>query len=98
MILAVSKKHSPQPIYSKECSSRLAEELDDGSHLRSGERLGSLLVALGYHRWPHASGEVHLLAKMAQGSVLVVVGVIQLCQVPEVVGFYRKFIHSFVHR
>ena len=46
--------------------SRLAEEPHYRSHLRSGERLGVLLVALGTHRLPHAAREVHLFAKVPQ--------------------------------
>ena len=57
---------------------RFAEELNYRPHLRSGERLGVLLVALGTHRFPHAAREVHLFAKVPQGTVIVVVGVIQL--------------------
>ena len=56
----------------------LAEELHYRSHLRSGERLGVLLVALGTHRLPHTAREVHLFAKVPQGTVIVVVGVVQL--------------------
>ena len=58
--------------------SRLAKELHYRSHLRSGERLGVLLVALGTHRFPHATREVHLFAKVPQGTVIVVVGVVHL--------------------
>ena len=63
--------------------SRLTEELDYHSHLRSSERLGVLLVALGYHGLPHAACVVHLAAEVAQGRVVIMVGVVHLCQLPE---------------
>ena len=46
--------------------------------MRSGERLGVLLVALGTHRFPHSAREVHLFAKVPQGAAIIVVGVVQL--------------------
>ena len=55
-----------------------AEEPHCRSHLRSGEHLGVLLVALGTHRFPHAAREVHLFAKVPQGTAIVVAGVIHL--------------------
>jgi hypothetical protein len=45
---------------------RLSKELNDGSHLCSGEPLGVLLVAYILHRLPHAAGIVHLATKEAQ--------------------------------
>ena len=55
---------------------RLAEKLHYRAHLRSGEYLGILFIPLGHHGWPHAAREVHLLAEVAQGRVVVVVGVV----------------------
>ena len=74
-------------------SLRLSEELNDGSHLCSGERLGMVLVALGYHSWPHAARKVHLLTEVAQGRVVIMVGVVHLGQLPEGVIFYLELCH-----
>ena len=57
---------------------RLVEESDDGAYLGSGEYSGVLMVPLGHHRWPHAACEVHLLAEMAQGAIVIMVGVVHL--------------------
>ena len=73
---------------------RLPQKPNYRSHLRSGERLGILLVALGYHGWPHAAREVHLFAEVAQGRVVVVVGVVHLCQHPEGVILYLEYCHE----
>lgn len=63
------------------------EELDDDLYLGSGENLRVLFVALGYHGGPHAAGVVHLATEEAQGRLVRVVGVVELSQFPERVGF-----------
>ena len=72
------------------------EELDDDLYLGSGENLCVLFVALGYHGGPHAAGVVHLATEEAQGRLVRVVGVVELCQFPERVGFDYKFVHVFL--
>ena len=69
---------------------RLAEESDDGAYLCSGEHSGILVIPLGYHGRPHAACEVHLLAEMAQGAIIVVVGVVHLSQLAKIIRFYNK--------
>ena len=76
--------------------SRLAKESHYRAHLGSRERLGVLVIPLGHHGLPHAAREMHLFAEVQQGTLIVVVGVIHLGQLAEGIGFYRKFIHSFV--
>ena len=72
---------------------RLPQKPNYRSHLRSGERLGILLVALGYHGWPHAAREVHLLAEAPQGAVIVVVGVIHLGELAKAIRLNSKSFH-----
>ena len=76
-------------------ASRLPQELDDSLHLRSGEDFAIRLIALGYHGLPHAAREVHLLAEVAQGTVVLMVGVVHLCQLGE--GVWLDFEFLFFH-
>ena len=72
---------------------RFAKELDDDLHLCPREHLGILLVAYVLHRLPHAACVVHLATEEAQGRVVIVVGVVELCQLPEGVIFYLELCH-----
>ena len=73
---------------------RFAQELDDHFHLCSGEHLGILLVAHVLHGLPHTARVVHLATEEAQGRLVCVVGVVELGQLPERVGFDYKFVHG----
>ena len=72
---------------------RFAKELDDDLYLCSREHPSLLFVAYYLHRLPHAACVVHFTAEEAQRTIVRMIGVIHLSQIPEGVIPYLESCH-----